>query len=473
MLNNISIDYSRLSEPKKSKNEEKDIQSYKFHQIIEKDKKFILNYYRKLPYFKDSMDELEKESRGNFYYRRMVKNGLKNKSSFIKVILQSIKKVNQQKKIHFKPKKLKNLYKVPLIEIVKNEKKQIVERNKIKELENQKINILKRQYSSRYNDRKANSLILVGKSCVENINFGGLSYNKNNSNVDLDSKNRLFSGKTNLENISTKNNSRNNSGNKNRLLSGITHLGNISAKNKKLRRSLSSNSELVFKDDNIIFLEERIRKFNDLLNKCEDEISHGNKIKGKFEKFSNRLNEKISSAKQERNNKEDNNIQDQKIVEDKINPKKKYKIMEIEKYKILKKRIDAKISDNYAYLNRSEFKKFIKNRKKNEEYDLYLDDINKINEKLKKKKIKEKEKLYEIESLLDDVYKKKNYLKNKLNIYNGKNKREKEKEEYIKNNLVFDDDYFLLDEKRQEEHKGSLVPKLLSKREENTYNKIS
>ena len=178
-------------------------------------------------------------------------------------------------------------------------------------------------------------------------------------------------------------------------------------------------------------------------------------------------------VKQERNNKEDNNIQDQKIVEDKINIKKRYKILEIEKYKELKKRIDIKISDNYAYYNRKEYEKFIKNRKKNEEYDLYLEDINKINEKIEKKKTKKKEKLNEIETLLDDVYKKKNYLKNKLKVYNYNNQIEKENEEYIKSNIVLDDDYFLLDEKKKEEHKGSLVPTLLSKKEEISKNKIN
>ena len=60
-------------------------------------------------------------------------------------------------------------------------------------------------------------------------------------------------------------------------------------------------------------------------------------INGKFEKFMNNINENFSLEKQRRNNKEDNNIQDQKIVEDKVTPKMKYKLMEIEKFKELKK----------------------------------------------------------------------------------------------------------------------------------------
>ena len=87
------------------------------------------------------------------------------------------------------------------------------------------------------------------------------------------------------------------------------------------------------------------------------------------------------------------------------------------------------------------------------------------------KKVKEKQKLNQIETLLDDVYKKKNYLKNKIRNYSNNRKLEIEKEEYIKNNMVFNDDYFLVNEKKEEEHKGTLVPKLLSQKEEIEKNK--
>ena len=80
------------------------------------------------------------------------------------------------------------------------------------------------------------------------------------------------------------------------------------------------------------------------------------------------------------------------------------------------------------------------------------------------KKVKEKQKLNQIETLLDDVYKKKNYLKNKIRNYSNNRKLEIEKEEYMKNNMIFNDDYFLLNEKKEEENKGTLVPKLLSQK---------
>jgi len=462
----------------KPNKEDKKKLTNKFHQIIEKDKEFILNCYRNQPLYKESIPQMEKASKGIFYYRRMVKNGLKNKSSFIKVILQSIAKVNQHKKIKFQKKKLKYGYKIPEIDYVKKRKIDLENRFKMKELEEEKKNLLRKNYSSIDISRgERNSFVLAGQNCIENYDSNRSSIINDNSGVNSSFKNRLFSGVTNnLENISTKNNSRINSSNRNRIFSGVTNnLEDINTKNKCLTRSVSSSNSIIFKnnnddklnqkiDDN--FSERRIRKFNHLLNKCQSEINHGNMINGKFEKFMNNINDNFALEKQRRNNKEDHNIEDQKIVEDKVTPKMKYKLMEIEKFKELKKRIDCKISDNYVYFNRRKYSELVKNRKKDEEYYLYLEDLNKINEKLEMKKVKEKEKLNQIETLLDDVYKKKNYLKNKISNYSNNRKLELEKEEYMKNNVVFNDDYFLLNEKKEEEHKGTLVPKLLSQKEE-------
>ena len=473
-------DESMLLKPNK---EDKTKLTNKFHQIIEKDKEFILDCYRKQPLYKESIPQMEKASKGIFYYRRMVKNGLKNKSSFIKVILQSIAKVNQHKKIKFQKRKLKYGYKIPEIDYVRKRKLELEKRYRMKELEDEKKNLLRKNYSSIDISRgERNSLALAGINCIENYDSNRSSILNDNSGVNSSFKNRIFSGVTNnLENISTKNNSRINSSNRNRLFSGITNnMEDINIKNKSLTRSASSSNSIIFKNniDDIInhkvddnFSEKRIRKFNHLLSKCQSEINHGNMIGGKFEKFMNNINENFSLEKQRRNNKEDNNIQDQKIVEDKVTPKMKYKLMEIEKFKEMKKRIDCKISDNYVYFNRRKYSEFVKNRKKDEEYYLYLEDLNKINEKLEMKKVKEKQKLNQIETLLDDVYKKKNYLKNKIRNYSNNRKLEIEKEEYMKKNMVFNDDYFLLNEKKEEEHKGTLVPKLLSQKEEMEKNK--
>jgi hypothetical protein len=303
------------------------------------------------------------------------------------------------------------------------------------------------------------------------INFSSIE--NGNGRIKL----RLLSaGKNVIENFdsnksSVNNKSRINSSSKNRILSGLTkNLDSISTKNRSLSRSISSNSIFSRKTINNKIdynsPEKRIKHFNYILSKCQEEIDHGNRIGGKFEKFTNEINDNLANIKQNRDNKEDNNIQDQKIIEEKVTNKQKYKLFEIEKFKELKKRIDAKISDNYVYFNRKEYAEKIKDKRKEEEYDLYLENINKIIEEIEKKKIKEKEKFHEVDYLLEDVYKKKQYLKNKINNYRFNRIMEKEKEQYMKDNIVFNDDFFFLEEKKQEDNKGTLIPKLLLKKQE-------
>ena len=455
MLNNLNMNKNSIKVIKdiikKSKEKEKEKPNNKFHQIIEKDKEFILNCYRKQPYYKDSISQLEKESKGIFAYHRLVKNGSKNKSSFIKILLKSIAKVSQIKKKEPIRRKLKYGYKIPTLEVMKKKKLEIEKRNKLKsiQIENEKMqNFEKRNFFSAENNIKKNRLLSAGKNIIEPET--NISTNKNISRINSGNS-RIFSGISyNLDNTS-------------------------SILNKNLTRSVSCNSIMTKKEKgNKIeypFQERKILKFNSILDKCKEEILHGKMIGGKFEKLTNNINDNLSLIKKNRDNKEDNNIQDQKIIEDKITNKQKYKLLEIEKFKELKRKIDAKISDNYVYFNRKEYQEIVKDKRKEEEYDLYLEDINKINEKLEIKKRKEKEKLFEIENLLDDVYKKKNYLKNKINNYSYNREIEKEYEQYMRDNIVFDDQFFILEEKKPEEHKGTLIPKLLSKKEELSKNK--
>ena len=436
---------------KNSSEEEKEKPNNKFHQIIERDKEFILDCYRKQPYYKESISQLEKESKGIFAYHRLVKNSSKNKSTFLKAILKSIARVSQFKKNEPKKGTFKYGYKIPTLEVMRKKKLEIVTRNKLKSMkeENDKLKYVEKQhfFSSDKNIKK-NRFSSVGINVIE-------------PETNILINNRIIS--------------RINSGNT-RKFSGISNnLDNISIINKNLTRSESTNSIITKKANNNIieysFPERKIIKFNSILDKCREEILHGKRVGGKFEKFTNNINDNLSMIKQKRDNKEDNNIQDKKIIEDKITTKQKYKLLEIEKFNELKRKIDAKISDNYVYFNRKEYSEIVKDKRKDEEYDLYLEDINKINEKLEMKKIREKEKLFEIENLLDDVYKKKKYLKNKIKNYSYNRAMEKEYEQYLKDNVFFDDKFFILDEKKAEENKGTLIPKLLSKKEKLSINK--
>ena len=388
-----------------------------FHNEIEKDKECILDFYRKEPFYKDTIDKMELKSRGNFYYKNLVKKQIQKKSNFVRIILKSISQINEKKKKNVDKKKLRG-YDVSQLESLRNQKRKMDIRLKSKE---NRDNFKSLDIGNR------NVFLLSGKNCIDS-----LSSNK---------KNRIFSG---IKNDSEKDNK-------------VTLKSNIS-------RSLSLNSMIINNNNetNLMNNERRIDKFNGILNKCQKEIKDGDIIGGKMERFTERFNKNLSIVKKKRE-KVDNNIQDQKIVEDKIKPKQKYKLLEIEKFKELKRKLNVKISDNYVYFNRKEYSELVNDKRKDEEYDLYYEDINKVYEKILENREKEKSKFIEIKDLLEDSYKKKDYLKNKIASYNKDRIIQLEKESKEKNNFEF----FIKEEGKRKDNLGTLVPKLLIKKKEN------
>ena len=147
-----------------------------------------------------------------------------------------------------------------------------------------------------------------------------------------------------------------------------------------------------------------------------------------------------------------------------MSPKQKYKLLEIEKFKEIKKRINAKISDNMVYLNRKEYYEFVNDKKKIDEYNLYHDDINKECENLVQNRLKEKIKFKKVKNLLEYSYKKKNYLANKIKNYNRSRSIQKSKSYNEKNNL----EIITNEVEDRGNNLGTLLPKLLSKKKENS-----
>ena len=62
-------------------------------------------------------------------------------------------------------------------------------------------------------------------------------------------------------------------------------------------------------------------------------------------------------------------------------------MLEREKFNELKRKMDIKVSDVYAYVNRKELKNFMRDNDTIFAYKIYLRDINKINDCISKKKI--------------------------------------------------------------------------------------
>ena len=219
---------------------------------------------------------------------------------------------------------------------------------------------------------------------------------------------------------------------------------NTTQKNNELTHSQSSNLVLTSKKN-------RINEINDLLDKCTNGIKSGDKLGGKMEKFTEKFNKKL--------------IKEKKRINKEV-AKQKYKLLEIEKFKELKKRINAKISDNMVYLNRKEYTELVNDRKKIDEYNLYYEDVNKVYETIVQNRIKEKSKFNVVKNLLEDSYKKKNYLTNKFTNYYSNRPIKKNKSNINKNNF----ELIINDEGERKENLGTLLPKLLAKKKENSVN---
>ena len=366
--NNHNIFEHLLNNSSESDKCEKKNWQKSFHEIIEMDKKILINLYSNKPLFKEILPQIKKSSRGTPFYHSIIKKDIK-KTNFFKDILNKIEELNTEKNKRRKT----NLYK----------KKQInFNINELEKIKNKKIKFIR-------NDSLRQSSLT----------------NRNNSYI-----NRKISINESPNNIINKNNNDHNN------IKIYKNIKNHFIENDKIKKLNKSNSE------KSIFKLNRLEKFNNILKMCKGEIKTGQKVGKKFEVYNNKISEDIKDIIQ-KESKENKNLQDQQLIEKEMtddNNKDKYKIKEVEKFNDIKKRIDSKISDIYAYFNRKEFRKKIKDKEKNDAYELYLKDINQINQKLEENKKVEKKTINKVKELLEDVYKGKEYLENKISEYNEK-----------------------------------------------------
>ena len=147
------------------------------------------------------------------------------------------------------------------------------------------------------------------------------------------------------------------------------------------------------------------------------------------------------------------------MIEDKGKKKSKYAKLEENNISNIKRKINEKISDFYAFKNRKEFQDFLNNGENTQAYKIYMNELNKINEKMERHRAVERKKIDKIELLCQDGFKRKEYLKNRIDIFN-KRLKESEKE---KNNFS-NDDFSILNRINEKAQIGNLLPKLLSLR---------
>ena len=416
-----------------------------FHDIIQENNDYLLNFFEKQSYYREFMPLIQKSNRGHLFYSKIVRKGFKHKSPFFKAILKAIKDINEEKNknlVQNKPKRL-NVYKLPQIELLKLKKKKIelLSSKKLKDIEktNERYNKYKsmiKDYlvsssSFNFNSAKKEKKLI---SPLSTLNLNNTTNSFNNNNISNEDFNKKLSFSPLSKDLST-------------FYISNTKFKSLS-RNKSYNNSTFMNSPKYNK-----------RNMNYIYDKCIEEIEHGNNVAEKVFNFDKKISKSIE--KKLKKNKIIN--KDKNIIEDQSQKKNKYIKLEENNYAEIKRKMNAKISYFYAYNNRKEFHELLKNNENAHAYILYLDEINKINERLDRHRKIERKRIDKIETLCDEGFRKKEFLKNKIDIYNKKHK-DLEKQIY----LIPNDDFYISNtsNKGKIEQMGTLLPKLLSFKEE-------
>ena len=406
-----------------------------FLDSIELNNEFLLNCYSEQIFFRDILPNIQKSSRGNFFYNKMVKKGFKYKSEFFKILFKAIKSVNEEDKKHYISKVKKfNIYKLPEIELLK------IKKDKIERLSQEKIENLK---------LKKEKLKKYTKLIKERFSSSGIL------NYDSSVKTPKIISPLSTFNLTSKNNSVNNLFNSKEKNQNTLELNLTNNENSTYYKSdIKFNNLTKYNSLNAIISPRSINYFYD---KCMDGIENGNKIASKVFKLNKKINQSIE--------KKIKNIRNfkgfEKIINEKGKKREKYKELAEKNIKLIKKKMNEKISDDYAYKNRKEFQELLKGNEKTHIYNLYLDEMNKFIEKMSRYRTIERRKIDRINSLCLDEFRKKEYLKNKIDIYNKRHRETKRN-----NDFVINDDILFLNKINQREQIGTLLPKLLSLKEQ-------
>ena len=426
---------------KTEKENNKDINCFTKLKTINMNKDFIHNkifLYRKnmkSEYehdnnFKEIMPIILKQSKMNNVYKALIKNGIKYNSRFIRLIQRTVDNIKNKRilKSYKEKNKGKIFYNLPKIEILKTQKE------KYKKLNIKKIRIIK----------------LKNLGHINNIN--NLSFNFINESAKIDKRPKLiFRHFSSISNKSTKN------------LSNLNFISNSPNKDLTLTPSNISIAEpstnITYEFSNKIkksnhknsfFKLTNISKSYDIIHKCNSEVDQGdyktkniNRIKKDFDKsiYQRLIRDKYLDL-------------DRKIIEEKNKFNNKYIIQQKKNFKNIKKKLEVKISSHLAYENRKELTQILKEKKSDIPYNLHLNEINKINQRILERRKKEKKLIYELNSIANDEYLKGIEINKKMDKINQKNKILKNNS-FVNINIFNDDmDFF--------QPKGNLIPSLIN-----------
>jgi hypothetical protein len=430
---------------------------------IQSDKQFFLDYFSKLPYYDELMPKIKKTSRGTNFYRGLIRKGVKHKSVFFQSIINSIKKINEEKKqrvYHPKKTKLIKLYELPKIEELKFKKSQIEKKKKIKILKNEKMSKIINESKS-VPVRDSSSTINLSsppnakKQLIHsNTMFFDVNFLQGNDNNTLNSLNSNINKGYTAEKNSVNNNKLILSPNTNEISTNYrTNLSNSIFKNF-YRNEFDKYNYKSFKRT------KSLNNVNLFLNKCQEEIINGKEMEGKFNKYTRKFTKEIQD-------KLDGNkfikTRDYKVIEDK-KAKNKYVKLEEYNYANIKRKMNKKISTSLAFRNRKELLEILKINENAKAIILHLNEMNKINEKMSKRRIIERKRIDEVNSLCEIGFRKKEFLKKKIDVYNIKHKELNELDKSRDN--AFNDFFNINVSKNNYDLKGTLLPKLIALKEE-------
>ena len=381
------------------------------HDSIERNQNSMYNILNKDPYLNDIVKyQKEKEKRKNKSKKfknnlsYLIRNSIRHSTNSI---LQ-----NDNKRLS-KNKSLPNFISIitnKINEIQQNEKKE-------KEKENEKKRISKKFSFFGFSEKEENN---DDKDKLKNIPWI-IRLKKNNPIKQI-----LITNKKEEESLP-----------KNLKKKQGNILQQISMEKRKsiflLPNKINNFSEIIQnqinKNDDSDFLYEKpkykVTKLRSLVGKCNLEIKRAKSI----DDFIGKNNEISKQKYNEMINKKNQILANyDKIVIEEVKKKNKYDLLEEQYYKDVLNRLKMKISDEYAFKNKKRFNKIVKNHAHNA-YQMFLRDLQMINNENKKKQLIENDEISTIEFILDSTYKDKENLKSRINAKNKFYKKIKKEDE--------------------------------------------
>ena len=405
-----------------------------YHEIIDNYSDTIVKFFEKNREFKEIIPDIKKGKRANFLYKRLVYKGMQLQSPFMKALMKMVKEYEKKNKVEIAKREFTGLYKLSNLDLIKLklEKLERFKRIKLKDInvkndEPNSTNNLKRSFSN----FSLNMTLKTQKfNLNSSLNDSNYSFN-NNKNFSLSNRFSKNSSKINNKELST------------------YYKSDTNFKN------LSLNTFNLFSP--------KINKAAYLIDKCLDEIDSGNIVSENMNKVSENFSKSIRQKY-----KTIEFMQKAKILNLDTLGIKKYKKLELNNLNEIKRKLNEKISDTFAYNNRKGFNEQIKNAESTDAIYIYLHNMEKTNKRLENKRNIQRKNIRKIESLCEDEFAKKEYLKKRIDGFNKKHRNEKR----IKNFNSYDE-FFLTNRKNNEDNNeddnyntNGFLPKLLALRKE-------